>query len=116
MEKNSSIEETQKRKMTCATAVIAIRLQWGVLDGLFNGVKRDDKVSVLMNEESTPNWHCKDLVVFDFCTFFKKNSNFVSERASESGDSAFISECVESEELWPSLSLLASFDYRNRHG
>ena len=96
--------------------MIAVGLQWGVLDGLFNGVKRDNEAPILVDEESTPNGHSLDLIVLDFGAFLKKNPNFVSEWASHTGETALLGECVESEHLRLSLPLLARLDYRNRHG
>ena len=48
---------------------------------LFNGVKRDDKASVLVDKKSTPNGHSLNIVVLDLGAFLKKDPNFVSERA-----------------------------------
>ena len=84
---------------------------------LFNGVKRDDKASVLVDKKSTPNGHSLNIVVLDLGAFLKKDPNFVSERTfGQSRRTTRFADRVEAEELGLPLPLLASFDDRNRHG
>ena len=45
---------------------------WRAFDIFFNGVERDNKASAFMDEKSAPNWHSFKVVIFDFCTFLKK--------------------------------------------
>ena len=84
---------------------------------LFNGVKRDDKASVLVDKKSTPNGHSLNIVVLDLGAFLKKDPNFVSERTfGQSRRTTRFADRVEAEELGLPLPLLASFDDWNRHG
>ena len=63
-----------------AAAIIAER-GVRVVDGLFNGVERNHKASVVMNKKSAPNGHAMDSVTLELCTFLKKETNVVTKWA-----------------------------------
>lgn len=99
----------EKRRRTRASAVIAVGL-WGKLHVLFNGVKWDNKASIFMNEESAPDGHFLNSVLFNLRTLLKKDSDIVTKWTGGSDRRSGVAEGLESKKFRPSLSLLAGFE------
>lgn len=89
---------------------------WGKLHILFNGVKWNNKASVFMNEESAPDWHILNSVLFNLCTLLKKDSDILSKRTGGADWRSGVAERLEPEKFRPSLPLLAGFEDCDRHG
>lgn len=75
----------------------------------FNGVKRNNKASVVMHKKSAPSGHALDTVVFKLSTFLKKETNVVSKWTIWTDWETRVTKRTEPINLWPSLPLLASF-------
>lgn len=81
----------------------------GVVDFLFNGVKRKDEAGVLFDQQSAPNRHLLQAVLFEVGAFSQKDPDVVPKRSGDIDGATRVAECVESVKLWFSLPLLASF-------
>ena len=75
-----------------------------MLGTLFNGVKRNNKASVLVNKQCAPNGHA-----FELRAFLEKDADVVAKGTRESNRATRVGETVESIELGYSLPLLAGF-------
>ena len=80
-----------------------------MLGTLFNGVKRNNKASVLVNKQCAPNGHAFDSVIFELRAFLEKDADVVAKGTRESNRATQVGETVESIELGYSLPLLAGF-------
>lgn len=78
-------------------------------ENLFNGVKRNNKASVLVNKQCAPNGHAFDSVIFELRAFLEKDADVVAKGTRESNRATRVGETVESIELGYSLPLLAGF-------
>ncbi len=80
-----------------------------MLGTLFNGVKRNNKASVLVNKQCAPNGHAFDIVIFELRAFLEKDADVVLSRKGPERAATRVGETVESIELGYSLPLLAGF-------